>query len=148
MTNVRGSLARLHSAHHDLSWDTSEGINNDLALNRLNWVNDDSDSPCVQVLLLFLRLHIGTGEPRAKTWMRVIPADDVLFSPHLFHLIHEFLLEDWVDRLYRHRGTHLRHGEHIDDSDRIVVYDLADHQAHDFEGNTSSAMLHHLKKGE
>ena len=78
----------------------------------------------------------------------MVPAYNVLLTSDLFHFFHEFLLEDGVDRLDGDGRSHLRHGEDIDDGDGVVVNDLTDHQAHDFERHTRTTMLHHLEERE
>ena len=77
--------------------------------------------------------------------MRVIPANNVLIAPNLLHFVYELLLKDGIDRLNGDSRSHLRHREDINDCDCVVIHDLANHQTHDFEWNTSSAMLHHFE---
>lgn len=80
--------------------------------------------------------------------MRMVPTDDILLTSDLLHLLHELLLEDGVDGFDRDSGSHLRHGEDIDDCDGVLVDDFAHHEAHDFEGHSSATMLHHFEQGE
>ena len=148
VADIRRRLARLYLRHHDLLRDSSESIDHHLALDRLDGIDDDGHSTRIELLLRLLSLHVCAGEPRAKPRMRMVPADHVLIAAHLLHLVHKLLLEDRVDRLDGHCRTLLRHREDIDDCDRVVVNDFTDHEAHDFEGHTSPAMLHHLQERE
>ena len=73
MTNVAGGLTRLLAHHHCLWVDGPEGVDHNFTFDRLDGVNDYSDSARVQLFLGFLGLNIGAGEPAAETWMGVIP---------------------------------------------------------------------------
>ena len=148
MTDVRGRLSWLKTSHGHFSWNRSEGIDHDLAFDRLDGVDDYGYGSLVELFLVHLCGDIGTGEPAAETWMGMVPSDDILIATDLLHHVHELLLIDWVNRLDGDCRSHLRHREDIDDSDGVVVDDLAHHEAHDFERHTSSAMLHHLQQRE
>lgn len=78
--------------------------------------------------------------------MRVIPSDDVLVPADLFHLVHELLLEDRIDRLDRDCRTHLWHREYIYDCNGVIIHYLAHHETHNFKRHTSSAMFHHFEQ--
>ena len=80
--------------------------------------------------------------------MRVIPPYNILVAPDLFHLVHELLLENGIDRLNGDCRSHLRHGKDINDSDGVIVNDFADHETHDFERHASPAVLHHFEQGK
>ena len=144
--NIRSCLTWFHSRHHNLARNTTEGVDDHLTLNRLDGINNDSHRSWIQVFLLLLRLNIGARKPRTETWMWVIPTDYILLSTHLLHLIHEFLLKYRIDRLDWHSCSHLRHWKDIYDCNGVIIDDLSDHEAHDFEGDTGSAMLHHFKQ--
>jgi hypothetical protein len=54
VTNIGGGLPRLLTHHHRLRVDETEGINDDLALDRLNRVHDNSNSAFIQLLKTLL----------------------------------------------------------------------------------------------
>jgi hypothetical protein len=62
--------------------------------------------------------------------------------------VHHLHLEDRVDGLYADAGPALGHGEHIDHADGKVVDKLAEHQAHDFHGDTRATVSEHLEECE
>lgn len=132
---------------HDHGWvDGAESIDDNLTFDRLNGIYDNTNSLRVQHLLGFLCLNISARQPATETRMRVIPANTDLVSSDLFHHVHEFLLVYWINRLNTDSGTTLWHREHIYYVDGVVIMDLADHEAHDFERNTSPRVLQHLKE--
>lgn len=145
MPNVWGGLSRFNSHHNNLGIDTSESVNDNLALNRLNWINDNGNSSRIQHFLTFLSLDISAWEPWSKTWMRVIPSHAHLISSYLFHHVHKLLLENGVDWLNTDSCTFLRHWEHIYYCNRIVIMNFSNHEAHDFERNSGSWMLKHFQ---
>ena len=58
-------------------------------LHKLNWINIDSNSLWIKLLLGFLSLNIGTWEPVSETW--IMPADTDLISFELLHHFHEVI---------------------------------------------------------
>lgn len=76
--------------------------------------------------------------------VRVVPSLPSRLPKH----VHHAHLEDRVDGFDADSGSALRHGKDIHHSNGEVVNELAQHQAHDLHGNTSSAMSQHLEKGE
>lgn len=148
VTDVRGGLPRFEALHDHGGLNGAESIDHDLALDRLHWVDDDTNSSVVQILPRLLGLHICAGEPAAETWMRVIPSDADLVSSDLLHHFHNCRLVNVIDGLYTDGGTTLRHGQHINDLNCVVIVDLSDHEAHDLEGNTRSGMLKHFQESQ
>lgn len=80
VTDVGCGLARFLAKHERLRVDEAEGIDDDLALDRLDRVDDDGDGARGELLKRLLRVDIDTGQPAAESGMRVIPADDSLRS--------------------------------------------------------------------
>jgi hypothetical protein len=54
--------------------DEAEGIDDDFALNRLNWVNNYSDGAWSKLLEGLLGVNVDRGEPAAKAGMGVVPS--------------------------------------------------------------------------
>jgi len=146
MPNIGRSLPGLKTLHDHSGLNRSESIDDNLALDGLNRVDDDTDRLRIQHLLRLLRLHISARQPASKPGMRVVPPNADLVPPDLLHHVHEFLLVHWIHSLNTNSGSTLRHGEYIDDTDGVVVVDLADHEAHHFERNTRSGVLKHFKQ--
>ena len=80
MSQVRCALARLLAEHERLWVDEAEGINDDLALDGLDGVDDNSDGSGCQLFEGLLGIDIYGREPAAKSGMRVIPADNGLWA--------------------------------------------------------------------
>lgn len=76
VADVGSRLTWLLAGHQRLWVDKAESINDDLSLDRLNWINDDSDGSWVELLEGLLGVDIDRREPASKTWMRVIPSND------------------------------------------------------------------------
>ena len=76
VTQVTRALAGLLAHHEKLRVDESEGVNDDLALDGLDGVNDDGDGARVKLLERLLRVDIDGRKPAAETRMRMVPADD------------------------------------------------------------------------
>jgi hypothetical protein len=62
----------------------------------------------------------------------------------LEHLDHP-RLEDVVDRLDGDGRARLRHREDVDDLDRVLVHELAEHEAHDLHRHAGAPVLEHLR---
>lgn len=74
-----------------------------------------------------------------------VPENKGVYLPsRLFEHIHHFLLKNVIHRFDGDSCARLRHGEHVDDLDRVLVYELAKHKPHDFHGYPGTAMLEHL----
>lgn len=76
VSEVASALARLLAKHEGLGVDKSEGINDNLALDGLNGIDDDSDGSSRKLFEGLLRVDIDGREPAAKARVRVIPSDD------------------------------------------------------------------------
>jgi len=148
VANVWGSLSWFSSHHDGLLVNATESINNNLTLDGLDRINDDSDCSWIQFLLTLLSLYISSWKPWAKSWMRVIPTYATLVSTNLFHFVHKLLLINRIHWFDRDCCSSLRHWEDIDHCNCIIIMDFAHHQAHNFEWNTSPAMFKHLQKGQ
>jgi len=148
MTNIGCGLARLSSSHHYCFINRTEGINHNFTLNRLYWINDDSDSAWVKHFLWLLGLDVGPWEPRSEPRMRMVPTNTNLVTAHLLHHLHKLLLVNWIHWLNRYSCSNLWHREYINDTNSVIIVNLANHQAHNFEWNTSCTMLHHFQQSE
>ena len=114
----------------------------------MNWIDNDSNSSWIKLLLGFLSLNIGSGQPASESRMGMVPADTDLVSSDLLHHFHEVGLVNRVNRFYTNGGSCLRHGENIDNCDSVVIMDLSHHQAHHLEGDSCTGVLQHLQKGQ
>jgi hypothetical protein len=63
--------------------DESEGIDDDLAFDGLDGIDNDSDSARRELFKGLLGVDIDGGEPAAETRVRVVPADDGFRSKRL-----------------------------------------------------------------
>ena len=73
VSDIRRGLARLLAQHHGRWVDETECVNNDLAFDRLDRVNDNSHSSWIQLFKRLLRVDIDAGQPAAETGMRMVP---------------------------------------------------------------------------
>lgn len=131
-----------------LRQDETECIDNYLALDGLNGVDDDGDGAGVELFKTLLRVDIHAGQPASKTGVGVIPADDDLWAAGLFEHVKHLGLEDWVDGLDGDARSALRHGEDVDDLDCVIVDEFAEHEPHDLHGDSGAAVLEHLEQRE
>ncbi len=76
MAKVGSTLTRLLTEHQRLRVNQSEGVDHNLALDRLDRIDDDGDRPRSQLLERLLRVDINRGQPAPETGMGVVPADD------------------------------------------------------------------------
>lgn len=76
MSQVTCALTRLLTKHERLGVDEAEGVNDDLALDGLDGVDDDGDGARGQLLERLLGVDIDGGKPASETRMGVVPADD------------------------------------------------------------------------
>lgn len=148
VADVGGGLARLLPQHVGLREDEAEGVDDDLALDGLDGVDDDGDGARVELLKALLGVDVDAGEPAAKAGVGMVPADDDLRAAGLLEHVEHLGLEDGVDGLDGDAGAALRHGEHVDDLDGVVVDKLAQHEPHDLHGHAGAAVLEHLEQRE
>jgi len=127
MTNVGGSLSRLLPSHHGLRINRSERIDHNFTFNWLNWINNDTDSFWIKLLLWFLSTNICSWKPATESRMRMVPSYTNLISSNLFHHIHEICLINWINRLNTNSCSSLRHGENINYSNCVVVMNFTNH---------------------
>lgn len=80
VADVGGGLAGLVAHHEGLRVDEAEGIDDDLALDGLDGVDDDGDGAGSKLLERLLCVDVDRRQPAAETGMRVVPADDCLLS--------------------------------------------------------------------
>lgn len=76
VTQVTCALTGLLAHHKVLRIDQAESINDDLSLDGLNGIDDDSDGSRVKLLERLLSVDINGRQPAAETRMRVIPSDN------------------------------------------------------------------------
>ena len=69
MSDVGCGLPGFLSEHECLRVDEAESVDDDLALDRLNGVDDHSDSAGCELLERLLRVDINAREPAAETGM-------------------------------------------------------------------------------
>ena len=77
----------------------------------------------------------------------MIPANDNLLSADKLKRLKHLSLVGGVDCLNTDCGLQLRHGEDINDLNRVLVDEFAKHDPHHFERNATAAVLHHFKQG-
>lgn len=65
----------------------------------------------------------------------MVPANHYLILANNFEVFKHLRLVGRVDSLNTDRGLQLRHGEDIDDLNRVLVYELSQQDSHDFEGD-------------
>lgn len=99
MANVARCLARLLAHHHALGVDEAEGVDNDLALDGLDGVDDDGHGAILDGLERLLGVDVDRGQPAAKAGVRVVPADDDFGAAGLGEHVDHLCLEHVVDRL-------------------------------------------------
>jgi hypothetical protein len=68
--------------------------------------------------------------------------------PGLFQHFHHLGLENVIYGLDGDSGPGLRHGEHVDDLDSVLVHKLAEHKTHNFHRYTSTTVLEHFEQSE
>ena len=78
----------------------------------------------------------------------MVPPDNIFGSLSLLEQVEHVLLVGRVEGFDRNQVPALRHGEHVHHLDGVVVDDFPQHQAHDFDGHSGSAMLEHFEEGE
>lgn len=74
-----------------------------LALDRLNGIDDDGDGARIELLEGFLGVDIDGGEPAAEARVGMVPANDHFRPTRLLEGIEHGRLEDMVDGLDRDR---------------------------------------------
>jgi hypothetical protein len=152
--------------HHEELWvDESESIDDDLALDGLDGIDDDGNSTRVELLERLLRIDIDGRQPAAETGMRVVPADNgfgseeaisiavscpefVTLPAGLSQHVHHLRLENGVHSLNADTSSTLRHSKDIHDLHSEVIDELAQHQAHDFHRHACAAVAEHLQQCE
>ncbi len=102
MAQVGRRLARLLAEDHDVGVDEPEGVDDDLALDALDRVDDDGHGAVRQGLEALLRVHVDAGEPAAEPRVGVVPADDHLRPPRLAQHVQHLCLEHRVHGLDAH----------------------------------------------
>lgn len=80
MTQVGCCLTGFLAHDNSLGLDESEGIDDDLAFDGLDGVNDDGDGTRRELFEGLLGVDIDGREPAAETRVRVIPANDGFWS--------------------------------------------------------------------
>ena len=80
VAEVGGRLPGLVAHHERLRVDEAEGVDDDLALDGLDGVDDDGDGARGQLLEGLLRVDVDGGEPAAEARVGVVPAYDGLVS--------------------------------------------------------------------
>mmetsp|Transcript_33752 Transcript_33752/g.60745 ORF Transcript_33752/g.60745 Transcript_33752/m.60745 type:complete len:228 (+) Transcript_33752:240-923(+) len=127
MTNVRRSLSRFLPQHHELRVNKAKTVDDDLPLHGLNGIHNQRHRTRIQRLERTLRINIRGTQPTPKPRMGMIPPHHHLPPPRLLQHIQHLRLKHRIHRLHTHTGTTLRHGEHIDAVDGVVVDELAEH---------------------
>lgn len=69
VADVGGGLAGLVAHHEGLGVDEAEGVDDNLALDRLDGVDDDGDGAGVELLKGLLGVDVDRGEPAAEAGM-------------------------------------------------------------------------------
>lgn len=101
VSDVARALSRLNTHHDLLRVDRPERINHDLALDGLDWIDDNGDGAGVELLeglhtstcereerleggrkAHLLRVDIDARQPASETGVRVVPSDDHLWSAY------------------------------------------------------------------
>ena len=80
VTQVRCALTWLLSKHERLWVDESEGINDNLALDGLDGVNNNGNGSRCQLFKGLLCIDINRRKPATKTRMRMVPSNNSLRS--------------------------------------------------------------------
>lgn len=80
VAQVGSGLAGLLSEHEGLWVDEAEGVDDDLALDGLDGVDDDGDSARGELLERLLSVDVDGRQPAAEAGVGVVPADDGLWS--------------------------------------------------------------------
>lgn len=158
MTQVGCRLAGLLAVDQGLWVDEAEGINDNLALDGLDGVDNNGDGAGVELLEGLLCVDIDGRQPAAKTGMGMVPAYYGFRSkcssqlivvtgrigmdepPGLPQHIHHLCLEHWVDGLNTDTSSALGHRKHIHHANCEVIDELSQHQSHDFHGDTCATM--------
>ena len=78
VAQVGRALAGLLAHHEGLRVDQTERINDDLALDRLNGIDDDGDGAGGQLFEALLGVDVDRGQPAAEPGMGMVPANDRL----------------------------------------------------------------------
>ncbi len=78
VAHVRRRLPRLLAHDERVRADEAKGVDDDLALDRLDRVDDDGDGARRQLLKRLLRVDVDGRQPAAEARVRVVPADDGL----------------------------------------------------------------------
>ena len=148
MSDVAGRLAGFLAEHHELGVDEAEAIDDDLALDGLDGIDDEGDGAGIERLEGGLGVDVGRAQPAAEAGVGVVPAHHHLPPAGLLEHVEHLGLVDGIDGLDAHRRTRLGHAEHIHTIDGVVVDELAEHEAHDLHGDAGPAVLEHLEQGE
>ena len=80
VANVGGGLSGLLAHEEELRVDEAEGVDDHLALDRLNRVDHDGHAPRVELLKALLGLNINPRQPAPESRVRVVPPNDNLWS--------------------------------------------------------------------
>lgn len=146
--------------HNDGLWlDESEGINDNLAFNGLNRIDDHSYSAGGKLLKRLLGVDIDGRKPAPESRMRVIPTDNGFRSIQTNDLstlqfnrtekslpsslpqhIHHLGLKNRIHGLDTDTCTTLRHRKHIRYPYCIFIHEFTQHQTHNFHRHTSPSM--------
>mmetsp|Transcript_31889 Transcript_31889/g.93710 ORF Transcript_31889/g.93710 Transcript_31889/m.93710 type:complete len:331 (+) Transcript_31889:2125-3117(+) len=148
MADVAGRLAGLLAEHHELRIDEAEAVDDDLALDGLDGIDDEGDGAGIQGLEAGLGVDVGRAQPAAEAGMGVVPTHHHLTAAGLLQHVEHLGLVDGIDGLDADAGARLGHAEHVDAVDGVVVDELAEHEAHDLHGDAGPAVLEHLEEGE
>lgn len=78
MAQIGSALPGFLSHDKGLWVNQTEGVDDDLALDRLDWIDDHGNSTRGQLLKTLLGIDIDRREPAPETGMRMVPADNRL----------------------------------------------------------------------
>lgn len=80
VADVGGCLAWLLTEHEGLGVDEAEGVNDDLALDGLDGVDNDGDGARGELFEGLLGVDVYAREPTAEAGMGMVPTDDSFWS--------------------------------------------------------------------
>lgn len=80
VAKVGRRLPRFLAQHERLWVDEAKGVDDDLALDGLDGVDDDGDGARCELLKGLLRVDVDAGQPAAEPGMGVVPANNCLGS--------------------------------------------------------------------
>mmetsp|Transcript_120 Transcript_120/g.157 ORF Transcript_120/g.157 Transcript_120/m.157 type:complete len:260 (+) Transcript_120:259-1038(+) len=148
MSHVAGGLPGFLSKHHELWIDEPETVDDDLSLDGLYGIDDERDGSGVERLKAVLCVDVSGGEPASESWMGMVPSNHHFSSARLLEHVEHFGLEYRIDGFDGYGGTGLWHGKYVDAVDGVIVYELSEHEAHDFHGYTCSSVFEHFEEGQ